>query len=326
MRGILSSSRNHDRMNKSSFSAFSSPGAQRHLPRNNSPAPSMIASESSESTLKSPNVDYSRATTGYNNQFDSFALDPSYQPPRTKPQVSQYSFAEKYNLTPIQNQINEPRPSVQQQDSFPQCQGNSHSMKCWHKSCNQTHYVNYAPPMHNQVIQSSHRPPFCHFQPNAPESFNSPVYCRPAVDLSNPMSANSTRSNLTHDTSSYHTARAKSHGDESPSRPRNKSMDSFDSTLSPLSNNSSDESTSCVSPLPQNLKGDPHRQSKVKTELCLHYARGKECPFGSRCNYAHGEHELKYTKLFELKDAGLVEDVSIYRTHPCASWVATGAW
>ena len=59
--------------------------------------------------------------------------------------------------------------------------------------------------------------------------------------------------------------------------------------------------SSCPSPLPQNLKGDPHRQAKVKTELCIHYARGKICPFGSRCNYARGEDELKYTKLFDVQ-------------------------
>ena len=80
------------------------------------------------------------------------------------------------------------------------------------------------------------------------------------------------------------------------------------------------------SPLPQNLKGDPHRQAKVKSELCIHYLRGSMCPFGHKCNYAHGEDELKYTKLIELKHSGLVENIKHYRTHPCFSWVATGAW
>lgn len=78
--------------------------------------------------------------------------------------------------------------------------------------------------------------------------------------------------------------------------------------------------------LPQNLKGDPHRQAKVKTELCLNFSRGLECKFGTRCNYAHGEHELKYTKLFELKKSGLVADIDAYRAYPCFSWVSTGAW
>ena len=87
---------------------------------------------------------------------------------------------------------------------------------------------------------------------------------------------------------------------------------------------SNDPATSA--PLPQNLKGDPHRQAKVKTELCLFFSRGKKCPFGPRCNYAHGEDELKYTKLFELQKAGLVDDINSYRTHPCFSWISTGAW
>ena len=198
------------------------------------------------------------------------------------------------------------------------------SMICMNSLCNHMHYK-YAPHMCNHMMQSSHLPPF-HVQPNATESFNSPIYCRPTVELPNQISPNSLKSSQTHNLSSYHTARVKGHAIESPFRPRNKSMDSHDSNLSTLTNNSTDESTGCVSPLPQNLKGDPHRQAKVKTELCLHYARGKECPFGFRCNYAHGEDELKYTTLFELKEAGLVEDISIYRTHPCSSWVATGAW
>ena len=80
------------------------------------------------------------------------------------------------------------------------------------------------------------------------------------------------------------------------------------------------------SPLPQNLKGDPHRQAKVKTELCLFFSRGKPCPFGRKCNYAHGEHELKYTTLMEMDKAGLVSDVDSYRAFPCFSWVSTGGW
>lgn len=80
------------------------------------------------------------------------------------------------------------------------------------------------------------------------------------------------------------------------------------------------------SPLPQNLRGDPNRQAKVKTELCRNYSLGLDCPFGSRCNYAHGEDELKYTTLFELERAGLVQDIESYRAYPCFSFVATGSW
>lgn len=78
-------------------------------------------------------------------------------------------------------------------------------------------------------------------------------------------------------------------------------------------------------PLPQNLRGDPFRSAKVKTELCRHFGTPKGCPFGDKCNYAHGVHELKYTKLMSLERAGLV-DVEIFRIHPCPIWVATGSW
>ena len=78
-------------------------------------------------------------------------------------------------------------------------------------------------------------------------------------------------------------------------------------------------------PLPQNLRGDPFRSAKVKTELCRNYSTAKGCPFGDKCNYAHGEHELKYTQLMDLERAGLV-DIEVFRTRPCPTWVATGAW
>ena len=79
------------------------------------------------------------------------------------------------------------------------------------------------------------------------------------------------------------------------------------------------------SPLPQNLKGDPRRQKKIKTELCLFFSRGEKCPFGKKCNYAHGEHELKYTTLEEMQKANLISDVESYRSYPCFDFVATGA-
>jgi len=78
------------------------------------------------------------------------------------------------------------------------------------------------------------------------------------------------------------------------------------------------------SPPPQNLRGDPFRSAKVKTELCRYFNSEKGCPFGNKCNYAHGEDELKYTKLMDLKRAGLI-DIEIFRTHPCLTWVSTGA-
>ncbi len=79
------------------------------------------------------------------------------------------------------------------------------------------------------------------------------------------------------------------------------------------------------SPLPQNLRGDPFRSAKVKTELCRNFMTAGGCAFGDKCNYAHGVHELKYTKLMDLERAGLV-DIEIFRTHPCPTWVSTGSW
>mmetsp|Transcript_6478 Transcript_6478/g.11492 ORF Transcript_6478/g.11492 Transcript_6478/m.11492 type:complete len:853 (-) Transcript_6478:202-2760(-) len=77
-------------------------------------------------------------------------------------------------------------------------------------------------------------------------------------------------------------------------------------------------------PLPQNLRGDPFRSAKVKTELCRFFNTPKGCVFGDKCNYAHGENELKFNKLLDLEAAGLV-DVEIFRCHVCSTWVATGA-
>ena len=77
--------------------------------------------------------------------------------------------------------------------------------------------------------------------------------------------------------------------------------------------------------LPQNLRGDPFRSAKVKTEMCRDYNKPGGCRFGDKCNYAHGVHQLKNQKLMDLAAAGLV-DIEVYRTHVCVPWVATGAW
>mmetsp|Transcript_7399 Transcript_7399/g.16781 ORF Transcript_7399/g.16781 Transcript_7399/m.16781 type:complete len:847 (-) Transcript_7399:1469-4009(-) len=91
------------------------------------------------------------------------------------------------------------------------------------------------------------------------------------------------------------------------------------SARSPIS-----ESLDDLKPLPQNLRGDPFRSAKVKTELCRFFKSNKGCIFGAKCNYAHGEHELKFNKLMDLEAAGLV-DVEVFRCHVCSTWVATGA-
>lgn len=78
------------------------------------------------------------------------------------------------------------------------------------------------------------------------------------------------------------------------------------------------------SPYPKN-EDDSVRKSRIKTEMCMHYANGRPCPFGANCTYAHGEEELQMTKLLDLHYAGLV-DVETYRIKPCLAWVMTGSW
>jgi len=107
---------------------------------------------------------------------------------------------------------------------------------------------------------------------------------------------------------------------------QNRKADVSSPTYTLDSSESSDLEASAKSPpVPQNLRGDPFRSAKVKTELCRLFHSEKGCPFGEKCNYAHGEQELKYTKLLDLEMAGLV-DIEIFRTHPCFTWVATGSW
>jgi len=75
----------------------------------------------------------------------------------------------------------------------------------------------------------------------------------------------------------------------------------------------------------QQCRSTPRKQ-RLKTELCMHWTNGRECPFGDTCTYAHGEHELQITKLLDFQRAGLIEDAQTYRTKPCWTWVATGSW
>jgi hypothetical protein len=71
---------------------------------------------------------------------------------------------------------------------------------------------------------------------------------------------------------------------------------------------------------------DNNRKQRIKTELCMHYRRGNDCPFGDKCTYAHGEEELQLTRLMDMQRAGLIEDAETYRTKPCWTYVATGSW
>ena len=51
----------------------------------------------------------------------------------------------------------------------------------------------------------------------------------------------------------------------------------------------------------------PADNSKYKMELCNNYMKGKTCPFGDNCHFAHGAAELN-------------------RRDACEIWVMTGAW
>jgi hypothetical protein len=63
----------------------------------------------------------------------------------------------------------------------------------------------------------------------------------------------------------------------------------------------------------------------AKTELCRFFNAPKGCKFGDKCNFAHGEHELKFKTLTDLEEVGLV-DVEVFRCHVCFTFLATGAW
>eukprot|EP00984_Skeletonema_dohrnii_P019475 scaffold9313_cov113-Skeletonema_dohrnii-CCMP3373.AAC.1 len=49
----------------------------------------------------------------------------------------------------------------------------------------------------------------------------------------------------------------------------------------------------CASPTPQNLKDNPERLAKVKTEMCRYFELGglKNCPWGDKCKF-----ELVHTR------------------------------
>lgn len=96
---------------------------------------------------------------------------------------------------------------------------------------------------------------------------------------------------------------------------------SFDAVhrRSPMSDQSSKKSTRSA------REEDPVRRSRLKTEMCMHFENGSNCPFGTNCTYAHGEEELQMTKLVDLHRAGLV-DMDTYRIKPCLTWISTGSW
>lgn len=50
-----------------------------------------------------------------------------------------------------------------------------------------------------------------------------------------------------------------------------------------------------------------------KTEMCVQFQRNGYCPYGSKCQFAHGEQELKRIKRCEN-----------WKTKPCINWMRTG--
>jgi len=82
-------------------------------------------------------------------------------------------------------------------------------------------------------------------------------------------------------------------------------------------------------PTPQNLRDNPERHAKVKTEICHFYEVGgaQMCPWGAACNYAHGKQELKfrYTTLRLMESSGQIANARTYLARPCMTWVSTGA-
>lgn len=85
-------------------------------------------------------------------------------------------------------------------------------------------------------------------------------------------------------------------------------------------------SVKTTSPTKKRTPEDQSRRQRLKTELCMHYKKNFQCPFGSECTYAHGVEELQMKRLMDLQRAGLIEDAETYRTKPCWTWVATGSW
>lgn len=57
----------------------------------------------------------------------------------------------------------------------------------------------------------------------------------------------------------------------------------------------------------------PINTQLYKTELCDSFMKYSYCPYGNKCQFAHGHNELK-----------LVERPSNYRSKPCINWVKHG--
>jgi hypothetical protein len=63
----------------------------------------------------------------------------------------------------------------------------------------------------------------------------------------------------------------------------------------------------------------PAENSKYKVELCNNYIKGKTCPFGDNCHFAHGVAELNRRDPIEMVRNGML-------LYICEIWAMTGAW
>jgi hypothetical protein len=78
---------------------------------------------------------------------------------------------------------------------------------------------------------------------------------------------------------------------------------------------------------PYHQANDSRHTSKqnFKTEFCKHYLKWRDggwveefkCPYGAKCNFAHGENELT---------GKVVDNLDTYLRLPCFDHVATGDW
>ena len=63
-----------------------------------------------------------------------------------------------------------------------------------------------------------------------------------------------------------------------------------------------------------------------KIEMCKSIMQGEVCQFQDKCKYAHSRNELSHQTLVERRDAGLIGDLTTFRTRPCLDHVMTGSW
>ncbi|SGZ49198.1 CIC11C00000004309 [Sungouiella intermedia] len=61
-------------------------------------------------------------------------------------------------------------------------------------------------------------------------------------------------------------------------------------------------------------KGKNINTQLYKTELCVSFIKMGVCPYGNKCQFAHGEHDLK-----------VVERPANWRSKPCANWAKFGS-